>query len=193
MKTIKAISIAGIALVCIFAFSSVTMAQATADKGVLHFGGSFNQPFVDDADSGFLGGDIFVGKMFTNELCVGFRAGYDIVSFQRYSNGFNKYLGVIPFQVRAKYYTSLSQMVQMYGSLGAGIFRTQPHLGGEEVGTVSSSEYCPGGSVSVGLDYWFLLMTGVGFELEYNMFKVPDGGDMFSYVSARVSYCTIKF
>lgn len=200
MKKINALSIAGIAIVFMFAFSADALGQANAGKGVLHFGGSFNQSFVDGADNGFVGGDIFVGKMFTNKLCVGFRSGYDIVSLQRYSNGFNKYLGVIPLQLRAKYYHSFSQMTQMYGSVGAGVFRTQAHLGGEAVGPIASSTNCPGISVSAGLDYWFLLTTGIGFELEYNLFLPPDangdfefGGEKYGYLSVRVNYCSIKF
>jgi len=187
------LSIAGIAVAFMMIITGPVLGQANANKGVVHIGGSFNQPFVDDADSGFFGVDIFAGKMFTNELCVGFRAGYDIVSYQKFTNGINKQLGVIPLQIRARYYHSFSLMLQAYGSVGAGVFRTHDGLGGLEVGTIKSSANCPGGSVSVGLDYWFLLTTGIGFELEYNLFKVPDGGDMFSYLSARVSFCKIGF
>lgn len=193
MKINNVLSITGITVACIMILVSPVLGQANAGKGVVHIGGSFNQPFIDDADSGFLGVDVFAGKMFTDKLWLGFRGGYDIISFQRYSNGFNKQLGVIPFQIRAKYYHTFSRMLQGYGSVGAGVFRTQNQLGGEEVGGIKSAANCGGGSISVGLDYWFLLTTGVGFELEYNFFKVPDGGDMLSYLSARVTYCKIGF
>ena len=193
MKINNVFSIAGMTLVLIIMAAGPVLGQANSNKGVIHLGGSFNQPFVDDADSGFFGLDIFAGKMVTNNLCLGIRSGYDIVSYQSYSNGIIKQLGIIPFQIRAKYYHSFSLMLQTYGSLGAGVFRTQNQLGGLEVGSVKSAANCPGGSISIGLDYWFLLTTGVGFELEYNLFKVPDGGDMFSYLSARVTYCKIGF
>jgi hypothetical protein len=187
------LAITSITVALIIMVTSPVLGQANANKGVIHIGGSFNQPFVDDADSGFFGLDIFTGKMVTNELCIGIRSGYDIVSYQKYTNGVNKQLGVIPLQIRARYYHSFSVMLQTYGSLGAGVFRTQNGLGGLEVGSIKSAANCPGGSISIGLDYWYLLTTGIGFELEYNLFKVPDGGDMFSYLSARVAFCKIGF
>ncbi len=189
------------------AMTGTAFAQANSNKAVIHLGGSYNKSLVDDTGAGFFGLDIYVGKMITNELCLGFSIGYDVVVYDTPAEEllkeepFKEMLGVIPFTLKAKYYLTFSQMVQAYVSAGAGVYRAAPSLGGRpipsppEVGTIGSirgSGNCPGGSIGVGLDYWFLLTTGIGFELEYHMFKVPDG-DNFSYVQARVNYCMIKF
>ena len=182
-------------------FSVPAFGQANSGKAVIHLGGSYSKALVDDAGAGFFGGDVFAGKMITNELCVGFTVGYDIVHYETNDfidpltnepESFNERLAMIPFLVKAKYYLTLSPMVQVYGAAGGGVYRSVASLGGGEVGTIKTACNSPGGAISVGLDYWFLLTTGVGFEVEYHMFKVPEG-DMFSYFQARVDYCLIKF
>ncbi|MBD3178864.1 MAG: outer membrane beta-barrel protein [Candidatus Latescibacteria bacterium] len=194
MKTNNALSIAGITVIFLLAFSGAVMAQASAPKNLVHFGGTFNVPIgVEDSDNPSFGGNIFVGKMFNRNLCVGFKAGFDIISMQKTPTNFYKYLGVIPFALEAKYLVNMSRMFKVYGAASAGVYRTQVHLGGQKVGSVTSSANCPGGSISVGVDYWFLLTNGVGAELEYNMFKVPDGGDFNSYLTLKVNYCRISF
>ncbi len=186
--------------VCL-ALSPAAFAQANSGKGVIHLGGSFAQSLVDDAGGGFFGIDLFAGKMFTNELCLGFTAGYDIIHNESVDvidevtnepGTFNERLAVVPFLMKAKYYITLSPMVQVYAGAGGGVYRSIPSLGGQEVGTIKSACNSPGGAVSIGLDYWFLLTTGVGFEFEYHMFSVPDG-DMYSYWQVRVDYGIIKF
>ena len=183
------------------ALTGTAFAQANSGKAVIHLGASYSQSLVDDAGGGFFGLDAFAGKMFTNELCLGFTAGYDIIHNESVDvidevtnepGTFNERLAVIPFLLKAKYYFTLSPMVQMYAGAGGGVYRTVPSLGGGEIGTIRTAANCPGGAVSVGLDYWFLLTTGVGFEFEYHMFNVPDG-DMYSYWQVRVDYGIIKF
>ncbi len=191
--------------------------QANSNKAVIHLGGSYNKALVDDTGAGFFGMDLYVGKMITNELCLGFSVGYDLVVYDTpeeelsKTDPFKESLGVIPFTVKAKYYFTFSQMVQAYVSAGAGVYRANPSLGGRpiesppEVGTIGeirSSGNCMGGSIGIGLDYWFLLTTGIGFEIEYHMFRVPydkyewfkiPDGKNFGYFQARVNYCLIKF
>ena len=191
-------------LLTIFIVLSMTgaaFAQANSGKAVIHFGGSYSQSLVDDAGAGFFGVDLYAGKMITNELCLGFHVGYDIIHNESIDLidavthepvSFNERLGVVPFLVKAKYYLTLSPMVQVYGGAGGGVYRVVPSFGGGEIGTIKSSANCPGAALSIGLDYWFLLTTGVGFEFEYHMFNVPDG-DMYSYWQVRVDYGIIKF
>lgn len=177
-------------------------AQANSGKAVIHFGGSYNKAMITDAQSGFFGIDVYAGKMLTNTLCGGFSSGYDIVHYHSYDfndivtgepTKFTERIAVIPVLAKAKYYVTLSPMVQIYGGLAAGAYKVIPTLGGLEVGDIKESSIRPGGSVSIGLDYWFLLTTGVGFEFEYHMFSTPDGGDLFKYWSLRVDYSLIKF
>ncbi len=167
--------------------------QATVDQGVIHFGASFNKAFVDDVESPFAGADVFVGKMFTNNLFFGFSSGYDVVSFNKSGDLYERF-GVVPVLVKAAYFKKLSRMLQFYVSAGGGLYRTLPHLGGSTVGGISEASTEFGGSISVGLDYWFLLTTGVGFSVEYHTFNNPvDDIRTFQYLSARIDYCLIKF
>lgn len=214
MKAKNSISVVLLFLFVCMAASADVYGQANSGKAVFHFGGSFSVPmgvtiYEDaeetisrDASNGFFGGDLFAGKMFTNELCLGFSAGFDMVHYKTFDViddvtqepvKFNERLAVIPFLVKAKYYFSFSTMLQSYVGVGAGVYRALPSMGGHEIGTINNACNSPGGSISIGLDYWFLLTTGVGFEFEYHMFKVPDGGDMFKYWQVRVDYGLIKF
>lgn len=186
--------------VCL-SISGAAYGQANSGKAVLHFGANFSKSQVDDAGSGFFGGDLFAGKMITNNICLGFFAGYDIIhnesidmidEITQDNVTFKERLAVIPFQVKAKYYFTLSPMLQMYGGVGGGVYRAIPSLGGNSIGTIRSACNSPGGSVSLGIDYWFLLTTGVGFEFEYHMFNVPEG-DLYKYWQVRVDYSLIKF
>lgn len=189
------------------ALTGTAFGQANSNKAVIHFGASYNTPFADDTGTGFFGLDIYAGKMITNELCLGFAIGYDIVHYDtpaeelEKDEPFKERLGVVPLTFKAKYYFTFSQMIQAYVSAGAGVYRTAPSVGGRPIpsppevgtiGTIKSAANCPGGSIGIGLDYWFLLTTGIGFEIEYHMFKVPDG-DNFGYLQARVDYSLIKF
>lgn len=176
--------------------------QANAGKAVFYIGGSYNKANVENAEQGFFGGDVYAGKMITNNLCVGFSSGYDIVHYYKYTTtssadlgggDFTESLAVIPAIVRAKYYFTLGPMFQVYAQAGGGAYNTIAKLGGNKVGGVRTNCTCPGFTVGVGFDYWFLLLNGVGFEFDYSMFKVPDGGDWFDYWSVRVDYGILKF
>ncbi|MBN2070840.1 MAG: outer membrane beta-barrel protein [Candidatus Krumholzibacteriota bacterium] len=201
--------ISGVSLFLFFclALTGSAFGQANSDKAVIHFGASYNKALVDDTGNGFFGLDIYAGKMITNSLCLGFGVGYDIVHYDTPAeelgkdDPFKEMLSVIPFTLKAKYYFTFSQMIQAYVSAGSGVYRAAPSLAGRPIpsppdvgaiGPIGSSVNCPGGSIGIGLDYWFLLTTGIGFEIEYHMFKVPDR-DSFSYFQARVDYSLIKF
>lgn len=192
MKT-KAIITSVCVLVSLLAISiGAAFGQATDGQSVFHFGGGFAKAMVDDAHGGMVGARVFAGKMLTNNLCLGLMAGYDVVSYKKVGE-LHERLAVIPFQANITYFMNLGAMVQFYASLGGGAYRTLPHLGGKAVGNIDTAVTRPGGSVAVGLDYWFLLTTGVGFTFEYHMFSTPNGGNMFKYFVARVDYCLIKF
>lgn len=201
MKTRSLLSGALLTIFIVLSMTGAAFAQANSGKAVIHLGASYSQSLVDDAEAGFFGVDLFAGKMISNELCLGFHIGYDIVHNHSTNHfdpsvndsvSFRERLGVVPFLAKAKYYFTLSPMVQVYVGAGAGVYRAVPSLGGNEVGTIKTAANCPGGAISIGLDYWFLLTAGVGFEFEYHMFSVPDG-DMYSYYQIRVDYGIIKF
>ena len=175
--------------------------QANADKAVIYIGGSFNNAQVDDAGDGFFGIDLFAGKMINNNVCLGFSAGFDMVHYNKITvpstpdqggGDYTEKLAIIPIQVKAKYYFSMSRMFQINASVGAGAYQSIARLGGESIGGISGNTFEYGGSVGVGFDYWFLLMTGVSFDFEYHMFTSP-GDDMFKYWQVRVNYGIIKF
>ena len=139
--------------------------------------------------------------MLTNGLCLGFSSGYDIVHYDKYSTtsaaeggggDFTETLAVIPAIIKAKYYLTLGPMLQVYAQAGGGAYSTIAKLGGNKVGGVRTNCTCPGFSVGVGFDYWFLLLNGVGFEFDYTMFKVPEQ-EWFKYWSVRVDYGILKF
>ncbi|MBN1164657.1 MAG: outer membrane beta-barrel protein [Candidatus Krumholzibacteriota bacterium] len=192
--------ISGVVLL-LFCLTAATAAhgQANANKAVFHFGAGYYQAQVDNAETGFFGADLYAGKMITNSLCLGLACGYNIVHYYSYdvinsrtgeTQSFSEKLSIIPILAKAKYYFTISPMVQMYGGLGAGYYRSIPALGDHPVGGIKESLTHAGGSVSIGLDYWFLLTTGVGFEFEYHIFGKEDH---FKYWALRVDYCLIKF
>jgi hypothetical protein len=172
--------------------TGTALGQATDDQSVFHFGGGFAKAQVDSAQGGFIGARIYGGKMLNNNICLGLSAGYDVVSFKKEGELYER-LGVIPFLAHVTYFANVGTMMQAYLQLGGGVYRTLPHLGGGAVGSIDKAVTRPGGSVAVGFDYWFLLTTGIGFTFEYHMFTTPDDGDMFKYFAARVDYCLIKF
>jgi hypothetical protein len=183
-------------------FSAPAAGQANSGKGVIYIGGSFCKAMVDDAQNGLFGLDFSAGKMVTNNLSLGFSSGYDIVHYYKYTvssspdlggGDFTERLSVIPVLLKARYYFTLSRMFQINLQAAGGIYNTVSDLGGNSVGGIMNSETRPGGSVGIGFDYWFLLMTGVSFEFEYHAFTTPGGGALFKYWQARVNYGIIKF
>jgi hypothetical protein len=192
LKTKAIITSAGVLFSLLVISTGAVFGQATDGQSVFHFGGGFAKAMVDDAQGGMIGARVSAGKMLTNNLCLGFMAGYDVVSYKKVDE-LHERLTVIPFQVNFTYFMNVGAMMQFYTSLGGGIYRTLPHLGGKAVGDIATAVTRPGGSVAIGFDYWFLLTTGVGFTFEYHMFDTPDDGSMFKYFVARVDYCLIKF
>jgi hypothetical protein len=168
------------------------LGQVTDGQSVFLLGGGFAKATVENAKGGFVGAQILGGKMLTNNLCLAISVAYDVVSYHKTGEFFSR-LAVIPMEFEAAYFVNVGPMMQLYGSVGAGAYRTLPHLGGESIGNIDGTDIRAGGSVTVGFDYWFLLTTGVGFSFEYHLFDTPDGGDMFKYFVARVDYCLIKF
>lgn len=183
-------SIALTAMLCL-SIAEPASGQAQKDYFIVDIAASYNQATVTKAQSGFLGFDIFAGKMLTGSLCLGIYTGYDIVSFKEI-DGYTERLAVIPLLVKAKYYFTFSQMLQLSAFGAGGVYRTLPHLSTQAIGTIWNSETSPGFSVGLQLDYWFLLTQGVGFAFEYHFFNT-DGGELFSYFSARVSYGVVRF
>lgn len=190
MKT-KAI-LSGVGLLLFLVMTGTAYGQATVGQGVFHFGGAFTKAMVDNASMGFVGLDVSAGKMITNSLCLGVASGYDVVSYNK-SGEFYERLAIIPIQVKVTQFINIGSMLQLYISAGGGAYRALPHLTGNEIGNIGEATTQPGFSLCVGLDYWFLIATGVGFAFEYHMFTTPDDGDMFKYFAARVDYCLIKF
>jgi hypothetical protein len=166
------------------------LGQATNGQFVADFGVAFTQAIADDAKTGLVGIDIFAGKMITNNICVGLGAGADIVSYEKIGS-FHSRLTVIPVIAKAKYYLTLGPMLQVYASAGGGAYLVSPHTE-EPIGGIEESSTKVGGSVGLGIDYWFLLLQGVGFSFEYHIFDT-DGGDLFTYYAARLQYSIIKF
>ena len=169
------------------------LAQGQASKGqfIVDFGVAFTQATVDDAATGALGIDIFAGKMMTSGLCLGLSAGGDIVSYEKIGD-YHSRLAVLPLIVKARYYITFNRMLQAHASLAGGVYYISPHLAEGSIGGVRYSMNQPGGSVGIGIDYYFLLTQGVTFELEYHMFNTDNDG-MFGYFAARVNYSLIKF
>ncbi|MBN1885537.1 MAG: outer membrane beta-barrel protein [Candidatus Krumholzibacteriota bacterium] len=174
------------------AYGQATAGGAVSGRSVFHIGGSFSKATVDNAESGFFGVGFFGGKMITHNICLGVSAGYDIVSYNKSDNGNYERLGIIPVQIKAVYFLRLNEMMQLYAAAGGGFYRVVPHLGVEPVGDIHTTETRPGGSVTIGFDYWFLLTSGIGFALEYHAFP-PDDGDLFTYYAARVDYTLVRF
>jgi len=202
LKTRKSFSRMALVSLALLLAGSPVFGQANSGKAVIHLGGAFSQASVDNAETGFFGVGLYAGKMVTNNLCVGFSSGYDMVHRYKYTTisspedgggDFTETFAVVPALVKAKYYFTLTPMIQFYLQGAGGVYNTIAEMGGRSLGGIKTNVSRPGGSIGVGLDYWFLLTTGVGFEFEYHMFTVPDGGDMFSYWSVRVDYGLIKF
>ena len=201
MKSSKLVSRALLLSLAILIPAAPALGQATADKAVIYFGGSYNQAMVDNAETGFFGLDMFAGKMLNDNLCLGFFAGFDVVHHYKYTvpsapdqggGDYTEKLAVLPLQVKAKYYFTFSRMFQMNVSAGLGGYPTFARLGGRNVGGVTGNTIEYGGSIGVGFDYWFLLMNGVSFDFEYHMFHSPSD-DLFKYWQGRGNYGIIKF
>lgn len=166
----------------------IAAGQATKGQYVADFGAAYAKALDSDAKSGFVGIDLFAGKMITNNICLGLGAGAYIISYEKVGDLHSR-LAVIPLLVKAKYFVNLGPILQAYVSAGAGAYQVSPHLI-EPIGDIYNSMTQPGGTVGVGIDYWFLLLQGVGFSVEYHMFSTDV--DPFSYFVARVEYCFIK-
>jgi hypothetical protein len=187
---LKAIRFASLFLTCCAVFSGAALGQAVQKQYVADFGLAFTQATVTKAQMGLVGLDISTGKMLTNSLSVGLAIGYDIVSYQK-ENEIYERLSVIPILAKAKYYFTIAPLMQVHASVAGGAYQMVPHLGVDPVGGITRSEIHPGGSLGVGFDYWFLGRQGIGGEFEYNFF---DSGaeDMFSYFALRLNYSIIK-
>ena len=177
-----------VSLFLCLALPGVALGQATKGQYVADFGLAYAKALDSDAKSGFIGIDLFAGKMITNNLCLGLGSGGDIISYEKVDN-YHSRLAVIPLLLKAKYFVNLGPMLQAYVSAGAGAYVVSPHLK-EPIGDISYSMNQPGGAVGVGIDYWFLLLQGVGFSVEYHMFNTDV--DPFGYFAARIEYCLIK-
>jgi hypothetical protein len=167
----------------------IAAGQATKGQYVADFGAAYAKAIDSEAKSGFVGIDLFAGKMITNNICLGIGTGADIISYEKVGDMHSR-LAVIPFLAKAKYFVNLGPMLQLFFSAGAGAYVVTPHLN-EPIGDIKEySMNQPGAAVGMGIDYWFLLLQGVGFSVEYHMFNTDY--DPFSYFVARVEYCLIK-
>lgn len=178
-------------LLCCLVMPGLARGQASKGQFIVDFGAAFTQATADDAATGLFGIDIFAGKMLTSGLCLGFSTGGDIVSYENI-NDYHSRLVVFPLLAKARYYITFSRMLQAHVSLAGGAYRVSPHLAEGSIGGVRYSMNQPGGSVGIGIDYYFLLTQGVTFEVEYHMFNT-DEDDMFGYFAARVNYSLIRF
>ncbi len=167
----------------------ILSAQATKGQYVADIGAAYAKALDSEAKSGFVGVDLFAGKMITNNICIGLGAGADIVSYEKVGD-FHSRLTIMPLLVKAKYFVNLGPMLQAYVSAGAGAYVVSPHLQ-DPIGDIKTyAMNQPGGAVGIGIDYWFLLLQGVGFSVEYHMLNTDY--DPFGYFAARVEYCLIK-
>jgi len=183
-------------------FAVPVLGQANAGKAVVYIGGSLNKALPDGAENGFVGLDMFAGKMITNNLCLGAFFGYDVVHYYKYTvtsspeeggGDFTQRLSIIPILFKARYYYSISPMMQVHAQAGIGAYNTIAVLGGDHIGGVYKNDLRPGGSIGIGFDYWFLLTTGVTFEFEYHAFTTDADAGTFDYIQFRVDYSIIKF
>jgi len=184
------IGIVFLSLLCITLTGSVH-GQATNKQYVAKVGAAFTQATVTNAQTGLFGLDLFVGKMLTNNLCLGLGVGHDIVSYRKVDS-YHERLIIIPALVKAKYYINISPRLQLYASAAGGVYRASPHLNTEPIGDISYTTNQPGGAVGFGIDYWFLLLQGVGVSFEYHFFNT-DEESIFSFFALRLDYCFIKF
>ena len=179
-----------LSIICI-TFTGGAYGQATNKQYVAEFGAAFTQATVTNARTGFFGLDLFAGKMLTNNLCLGLSIGHDIVSYRKIED-YHERLTVIPALVKAKYFINIGPRLQLYTSVGGGVYRASPHLTTEPIGDIRYTTNQPGGAVGFGIDYWFLLLQGVGVSFEYHFFNT-DEESIFSFFAFRLDYCFIKF
>jgi hypothetical protein len=175
---------------CWLMLPELVLGQATDGQFVADFGVAYTKATAEEAQAGFVGLDIFAGKMLTNNICLGLSAGVDIASYEKVGD-YHSRLIIIPVLAKAKYYLTLGPMIQVYVSAGGGAYIASPHTI-TPIGSIEESSTTMGGSVGLGIDYWFLLLQGVGFSFEYHMFDT-EGGDLFKYYAARIEYSIIKF
>jgi hypothetical protein len=190
LKTTKTLSIAGALLLCCAVYSGSVSGQPAKKQYVADFGAAFTQATVTKAQSGMLGIDISVGKMFTDGLSAGLALGYDVVSYQKHE-GIYARLAIAPLLVKAKYYFTIAPSMQLHAIAAGGAYEIIPHLGTDAIGGISKAGLHPGGSVGVGFDWWLFGRQGLGAEFEYNFF---DSGaeNLFSYFAIRLNYSIIK-
>lgn len=202
MESRKLVSRALLLSLAVLLFAVPVLGQANSGKAVIYIGGSFNKALPDGAENGFFGIDMFAGKMVTNNLCLGAHFGVDVVHYYKYTvssstdeggGDYTERLSVIPILFKARYYYSFSTMFQVHAQAGIGVYNTISNLGGNHIGGISGNDMRPGGSLGIGFDYWFLLTTGVTFELEYHAFTTEGDAGTFDYVQFRVDYSIIKF
>ncbi len=202
MKSRKLGSRALLLSLAVLLFAVPVFGQANSGKAVIYIGGSYSKALPDGAENGFFGLDFYAGKMLTNNLCLGAYFGMDIVHYYKYTvsssadeggGDYTERLSVIPITLKARYYHSFSTMFQVHAQVGVGVYNTIARLGGGCVGGVCGNGTRPGGSIGIGFDYWFLLTTGVTFELEYHAFTTEGDAGIFDYVQLRVDYSIIKF
>jgi hypothetical protein len=208
LKTLKTLSVAGALLLCCAVYSGTASGQAVQKQYVADFGMAFTQATVTKAQRGMLGLDLSLGKMLTNSLSVGLTVGHDIASFQK-KEGIYERLAIVPILAKGKYYFTIAPSMQLHAALAAGAYQTIPHLGTDNIGGISRAQLYPGGSISVGFDYWLFGRQGLGVEFEYNFFDTnrmftkdfpfikkatynSGAEDLFSYFSVRVNYSIIK-
>ncbi len=176
---------------CCLVLPGLALGQASKGQFIVDFGAAFTQATADDAATGGFGIDIFAGKMLTSGLCLGFSVGGDVVSYEKIGE-YHSRLVVFPLIAKARYYITFNRMLQAHAFLAGGVYNVSPHLAEGSIGGVRYSMNQPGGSVGVGIDYYFLLTQGVTFEVEYHMFNTDDDG-MFNYFAVRVNYSLIRF
>jgi hypothetical protein len=176
---------------CCLVLPGLARGQASDGQFVVDIGLAYTQATVDDAASGLVGLDFAAGKMLTGSIYLGIAAGMDVVSYENI-NDYHSRLVVFPLIAKARYYVTFSPMFQAHASVAGGVYRASPHLAEGSVGGVRYSMNQPGGSVGIGFDYYFLLTTGITFEVEYHMFNT-DEDDMFGYLAVRVNYSLIRF
>ena len=202
MKSRKLVSRVLLLSLAVLIFAVPVLGQANSGKAVIYLGGSYSKALPDGAENGFFGFDMFGGKMVTNNLCLGAYFGFDIVHYYKYmvpsavdqgGGEYTEWLGVVPILFKARYYYSFSTMVQVHAQAGIGVYNTISRLGGNHVGGITGNDLRPGGSIGIGFDYWFLLTTGVTFELEYHAFTTDGDAGTFDYFQFRVDYSIIKF
>jgi len=180
-----------IAFAVVALLPSIASAQGQKGQFVIDNGVGFHQATVTKAQMGLVGFDLQAGRLLTPNLLVGIMAGYDIVSFKKEGEHYNRF-AVIPLLLKAKYFVNLGPRFQLHATAAGGVYTTVPHVGAEPIGSIWYATHKPGGSVGVGFDFWYLLIQGIGAEFEYHFFPT-DEDELFSYFSMRVNYSLIKF